>query len=316
MNNIRLPDFIIAGAMKCGTTTLRHILSAHPDIFIPTRELFFFDIDDFQQHSDFFVHEDNRWWDKDYEGNLDKYLAWYRSFFEGAEKGQLVGEDSTTYIASTKAPERIRKLLPDIKIILMFRDPASRSYSHYWHRFRTGRVVCSFEDSLRFSPENIIERSLYKKQVERFLSFFPKENILFILFEEFFSDLSNSVEQVCDFLGIPMDIDIESANIHANPARIPRNITVQLWRNRLLRGFAERRFIERLPDMPLSQQKGLRFHLGKLLSGLHRYANPVRTARPPSMRPETRRFLNEYFARENDGLAELIDKDVERHWYR
>ena len=59
--DIRLPDFIICGAMKCGTTTVHGILNSHPDIGIPNTEINFFDIDDTLEHSDFIFHADGRW---------------------------------------------------------------------------------------------------------------------------------------------------------------------------------------------------------------------------------------------------------------
>ncbi|MFB6263107.1 MAG: sulfotransferase, partial [Bradymonadaceae bacterium] len=79
-----LPDFVIIGAMKAGTTSLHYLLDAHPDVFIPDSEIFFFDIDEFDCHHDFAVAPDGGWIDRDFERHFDEYLSWYRSFFEPA----------------------------------------------------------------------------------------------------------------------------------------------------------------------------------------------------------------------------------------
>jgi hypothetical protein len=203
MNNLKnnkkhqFPDFIIVGAMKSGTTSLHNILASHPDIYIPQREIHFFDIDDITQHPDFFFFSDGKWYYPDLEKNSEKYLEWYGSFFSNAKVTQKIGEDSTTYLASNKAPARIVNLLPKVKIIIMLRDPASRTYSHYWHLVRTGRGIHTFEDSLRIMPGTLIQRSLYKDQIQRYLGYFPQENIHFILFEEFIQEINGCVYDTC-----------------------------------------------------------------------------------------------------------------------
>jgi hypothetical protein len=319
MKSNRLPDFIIAGAMKSGTTTLHHVLAEHPGIYIPRRERFFFNIDDLQQVPALFAYQGGKWWMKDFEANLETYLSWYASFFEDARDDQLVGEDTTSYLVSRKAPERIATLIPDVKIIIILRDPASRCYSHYWHSVRTGRAMFSFEDTIRVMQGNIIERSHYKEQVERFLHYFPSENVLFLLFEEMVKDIKAVTEEICHFLGVEMEIDMDSINLHHNPAKIPRNLTLQLWRNRLLYRLVLYKDWKRFPDMP-ETNKFSRYTLEtapmKLLDRLHRLINRARPVKPKPMLPQTRQFLNNYFERVNKGLPELIGKDVERFWYK
>ena len=136
----RLPDFIIAGAMKSGTTSLHQILASDPRIFIPGREIFFFDMDDLSLHSDFWYRDGDGWLTQRYSPSDPGTLAWYAAFFAAARDSQWIGEDSTSYLASAKAPERIATFLPNAKILLLLRDPAARAYSHYWHLVRTGRT--------------------------------------------------------------------------------------------------------------------------------------------------------------------------------
>ena len=314
-NDVRLPDFFIAGAMKCGTTTLHHILNGHPDVFIPPRENFFFNIDDFQQHPEFFPYHRGKWWSKEFNANFELYMKWYNLRFMEAADGQIIGDDTTTYLPSPKTHSRISELIPDAKLIVMLRDPASRTYSQYWRDLRTGRVVFDFEGSLRFGPSTLIERSLYKKQVESLLRFFPAEKLLFILFEEFIADMESEMLRVQDFLGLGGKIDLNRIETHHNPAQIPSSVNLHIWRNRLLRKMDGRKFIKRLPDMPLQSDHSLSYLIQRTLHDVHRKINPYRRVKAPQMSKETRHFLNSLFERENRGLSDLIGKDVTSLWY-
>jgi hypothetical protein len=310
----RLPDFIIAGAMKSGTTTLHHILAQNPAIFIPDPEIHFFDMDNILQHPDFFIFAREQWWVPSLEEEQARYLAWYASFFARAHANQLIGEDSTTYLASPQAPERISRFLPHAKIIIMLRDPASRAYSQYWHQLYTGRAIYSFEDNLQIEPGTMIERSLYKRQVERFLAFIPSQHIHFILFEEFFQNLQAGIRDVCLFLDLDTEIDVTQIDTHRNKAVVPRYPKIQLWYNRIFRLQARRMYLNHLPYMP-GQTRMSKFSPLRLVAALHRRLNSVRPDKPPPMKPQTRTFLNAYFARENAGLSALIGKDVHHYWY-
>ena len=102
--DLRLPDFIICGAMKCGTTTVHEILNSHPAIGIPNAEINFFDIDDTLEHSDFLFHAEGRWFFPDISENNRAYWKWYSRFFSEIPDVCLIGEDSTCYLASSIAP--------------------------------------------------------------------------------------------------------------------------------------------------------------------------------------------------------------------
>lgn len=227
----------------------------------------------------------------------------------------MIGEDSTTYLASAKAPERIAKLIPNVKIIIMLRDLASRSYSHYWHLLRTGRAIHTFEDSLRIVPGNLIQRSLYKKQIERYLNYFPRKNICFINFEEFIQNIQGSINDVCKFLNITTNrININQTKTHYNPVKLPRYPILQLWRNRLLKISTHPTYLDHLLDVP-NEGESDSISLGKFLDRLHGKINSQKKGKPQQMNPVTRKFLNQYFSQENDGLNELISKDIDAFWY-
>ena len=308
MTASRLPHFIIGGAMKSGTSSLHHLLAALPGVFIPDAEVFFFDIDDFEQHPDFFVGPNGEWQVPAYERDFEAYRAWYASFFADAPSGAIIGEDSTTYLAARRAPQRINALLPDVRMVFLLRDPADRTYSHYWHLVRSGRATRRFEAMLRHDPGTLVQRSRYLEQARRYLATFPPERLLFLLFEELVAHPLAVLGRVTRFLDLPAP-DALPTSPHRNPARVPRSLRLQLIRNRLLERRAARRFAAPLPGTGgrRSASRAAGRQPGRLA---------LRVGRPPPMAPETRRALNELFAAENAGLDTLLGLDLDRHWYR
>lgn len=312
----RLPDFVIAGAMKCGTSSLHKILATHPDIFIPNKEIHFLDLDDIKQHPDFFINNKGQWYYPRFEQNWNNYIDKYMSYFENAKPHQIIGEDSTTYMASDKTAARLANINPEVKVIIMMRDPASRTYSHYWHTVRSGRALFSFEDTLQIMPDNLIHRSLYKKQIENFLQHIPRQNMHFILFEEFVKDMQHHINEVCAFLGVSAQaINLENVKTHANKAKIPKHIQLQLWRNRIFRLKAKRSNMDLLAatTKPEANKAG---KITQYVDHLHRKVNPLQKSKTPPMDTSTRKFLNNYFREENKELGDLINKDIASAWYR
>jgi hypothetical protein len=307
-----LPSFIIAGAAKSGTSTLHAMLAGRPDVFIPRHEIYLFSIDDFQQHPEFFVGRDGEWVDRDYDARRGEYLEWYRGLFAGAPPHAMLGDESTSYLPSRRAAGRIRALLPEAKLIFLLRDPAARTYSQYWHDLRVGRIVEGFEGTLRHAPGTLIQRSLYREQVREYLEHFPREQLLFLLFEDLARDPMAVLETATHFLGLPpAEGPADPSATHRNPARVPRSMWLQLWRNRLFRDRPAARFQGVLPGT--SAPDGL---AERAISGRWVRLNMRRDRRPPPMPEATHRFLDDHFARENAGLSELIGRDVDSEWYR
>lgn len=307
-----LPDFIIIGAAKCGTTSLHDILAAHPRVFIPTREVYFFDVDDIHVHPDFFYPRDGlvvHDWERDFE----RYLDWYRSFFEPAESGQLIGEDSTTYISSRRAAGRIERTLPDARLIVMLRDPVSRAYSQYWHNVRAGRVVASFEETLRSAPGSLLQRGLYAEQLARFDAAIQDGRLLVVFFEDFVRDREAVVERVCAHIGVDFLPSMLEATRVSNRSEAPWNIPLRLATNRVIRPWLQvkrnmpnmkgyRRTVDSQRDRPFYE------HLVQQVDAR------LPSRRVPPMKPETRAFLEQVFRNENAELAALLGEDVAARW--
>ncbi len=112
-----LPDFMIIGAPKCGTTSLFEYLCGHPNVARPRRkEIHYFD------------------------ERFERGLAWYRRHFPLVEKPQITGEATTAYLFAKNTPARAAALVPDAKLIAVLRDPVRRVISHYWHNKRRRRA--------------------------------------------------------------------------------------------------------------------------------------------------------------------------------
>lgn len=307
-----LPDFIIAGAMKSGTTSLHYILDKHPHIFVANREIMFFDIDDPVQNLDFFLQISKNWCFFDYDRHFDEYLIWYSSFFKGSTKNQIIGEDSTTYMASQKAPKRIFNLLPEAKIIFMLRDPVARTYSHYWHLVHYGITIYDFEKTLQNMPGLLIQRSLYKEQIERFMNLFPFHNLKFIIFEDFVTDTQRNIDEVCAFVGAERNIDVSSISTHLNPTKTPRSIKLQIFYNHLFRSrrLVARQFASHLPGVSAVYTPKFWQKMDRLIGKL----NFTDKKSYPPMKSSTKKFLQRLFKKENTGLSEIIQKNLNDFW--
>jgi hypothetical protein len=222
-----LPNFLIVGAAKCGTTTLFEALSRHPEIFLPhLKEPRFLAIEA---------------WPKPPVGAGDAEMfryscdttESYMALFRGAAGKRARGEASadTFYYHQTSVP-KIRSVLGDPKIIILLRDPAARAFSAYSHLRRDGRETVSFEEGLRAESDRIARgyeylwhyysAGCYLEGVRNFRANFT--DVLTIEFEKFTADPKSHLEQVCRFLGVRADVNFRIVKA-ANKSGLPR------WQN-------------------------------------------------------------------------------------
>lgn len=180
----RLPNFLVIGAMKSGTTSLFHYLQSHPQVFMsPLKEVDFFSA----------------------ELNWDRGLDWYRRQFSGAGPGvTAIGEASTSY---TKYPEyagvaeRIARTLPEARLIYVVRDPIARIRSHYQHRSLIGAEREPLETAVLDDPR-YVDCSRYAFQIEQYLRVVPREQLLVVSSEGLRSDRERTVKDIYRFLGV------------------------------------------------------------------------------------------------------------------
>lgn len=182
-----LPDFLIIGGMKCGSTSLLHYLRSHSDILLPIgiKNLAFYD-------------ERENW---------SEGLAWYESFFQNPNsKSQVVGEISTEY---TKYPDtknvavNMASIVPDAKLIYLIRHPIERLQSHYIHMVGEGKENRCINKALEiFENNRYINYSRYHLQLEQFLPFYDAANILIVTSESLRKNRNATLTRVFDFVGV------------------------------------------------------------------------------------------------------------------
>ena len=217
-------DFFIVGAPKAGTTSLYHYLSEHPQVEMSS-----------QKEPDYFsdkaIHEQGMYYAKNRVDTLDKYESLF------VQKESVVyGEASVSYLFYENVAEDIKKYNPNAKIIIMLRDPIERAFSHYLMDYRLGLISDSFENVLakiskhknaHLFYQQYIEVSKYAKQIQRYLDFFKKENILFIDYEDFKKNVSKTVDQVYNFLNISTEF-VADINTKHNTFIMPKNKIIRL----------------------------------------------------------------------------------------
>lgn len=185
-----LPNFLIIGAEKAGTTWLYGRLRRHPDIFMPdVKELHYFNgkNSNLESSASNFETQD---------------LDWYKEHFKEAEEENAIGEATAMYLCDPEAPTQIHRAIPDIKLIACLRYPTDRAYSHYWMARGKGHTSISFEEVVQSREARFIERGRYARQIERYLDYFERDQILILIHEEVFDAPSESLNKICSFLGV------------------------------------------------------------------------------------------------------------------
>jgi len=177
-----LPNFLIIGAMKSGTTSLYHYMKTHPEIFLSS------------------IKEPN-FFTKDIQ---KKDLEWYKSLFSDGKKAKALGEASVNYSKYphyTGVPQRIASLNKNIKLIYVLRNPLARTCSHYLHNIYAGIEPDSFKEAIAKRPL-YIQASLYYMQIQEYLKFFPREQLLIFLLDDLKKNPRDTVKKVFTFLDV------------------------------------------------------------------------------------------------------------------
>jgi hypothetical protein len=315
-SDARIPDFIICGAMKSGTTTLHSSLNQHPDVFIPKEEVHFFDIDNILQHPDFNFFDGKNWIYQKIDINPSRYWKWYMSKVCPSTQERILGEDSTTYLSSETAIKRIAAQRKPIKLIIMLRHPTHRAYSQYWHMLRTGRAIYSFENTVLYEPHSVLERSMYLSQLRYIMSCIPREQVKVIALENFLMNREEILRQTCDFLEIDYaSLPKYSSEVHSNSSRIPCFYHLQIMKNRCFRHCGNIYYRSYLPFTP-SGKSDSRYLKFNFIEKVHRVVNPLVSASPPKIKPSTRMFLDDFFKEHLRGLDELVEQELFSLWFK
>lgn len=310
-----LPDFILGGAMKSGTTTLHAMLAQHPDVGIAKDELGFFDMDDLKVHPDFnfFDNKSGSWSTPDLTRDPKRYWDWYHTKFKTLQ-APVKGEDSTTYLASEWAAARIAKQKKAIKLIFILRHPTRRTLSNYLHALKSGRAQHTLEQTLYHHPRSIIDRSLYRTQLEAYYKHFDKKEIKIILFEDLIASPKACMEELCTFLQLDINKFPEEAfTVHSNKTKVPKYIGLQLLRNRWLRNYGMQRYSGFLPVATQAYKKPNLPE--RVFHKIHKWVNPLRDTHRYTPKEATVALLDHFFKKEMEGIDQLTGKAIYNRWF-
>lgn len=195
-----LPHFLVVGTQKGGTTSLHHLLSRHPGIFLPTVK----EVHYFSQH-------------------FQQSRQWYADHYHRAQPGQVRGDITPFYLFHAAVPARIRSVLPRARLVALLRDPVERTLSQYFHarrhgyedldlasaleaeeeRIRGADAVVSAADGFHYSYQKhtYLSRSRYDEQLQRYLKYFPKRQLLVMRSEDLFNRLEQCWDPLLRFIG-------------------------------------------------------------------------------------------------------------------
>ena len=217
-----MPNFLILGAAKAGTTSLHYYLDQHPEIYMSkVKEPRFFAL---EGETPNFQNPDNL-----INRTSITELEEYQQLFADVSTEKAIGETSPLYLYSAKAVERIKYYIPQAKLIVVLRNPVERAYSCYTHLVREGYESLSFEAGLATESERIAnnwahlwhyrQAGYYYQQVKRYFDCFAPEQIQVYLYEDLNQDSVALVQNVCRFLEVADDFvpDLTRQNVSGIP---------------------------------------------------------------------------------------------------
>jgi hypothetical protein len=289
-----LPNFLIIGAAKAGTTSLFDLLKQHPQIYLP-----------FSKEPMYFSND----------ANFQRGPEWYaRTFFKGAAGYPARGEATPHYLYwSDKVAPRIKQFYrqTEIRFIVILRDPVARAYSWYWNMVKEGREDLPFKTALELENTRLHENdtkvripgsmtfgyaygSCYSTLLQPFLNTFPRHDFHFLLQEDLNQNFQTTVSAIFEFLGV--DAKFLSSPVTSNPATLARSHRIQA----LLHGQSRARNILKTL-IPLR----LRYALVTRLLPLN-----ARPAEYPELDAKMEADLRLRFAPEIHQLERIINRDL------
>ena len=296
-----LPDFLIAGVPKAGTTALHAALSPHPQLHLSAVKEPKFFLSDGPPPArggpgDLQTYQEHVWRRDDYE-----------ALFDFAPPGARLGEATPFYLYDLAAHDRIRTLVSHARLVVLLRDPVDRAHSNWTHLWNAGLepeadflTACRAEEQRRADGWadfwHYINLGRYGQQVRHLFEVFPRDQVLLLRYRELKDAPAATLDRVCDFLGVRTGL------LHAIPREnVNRHVVEDNAVNRALRGLLRSggRFGHRFP-VPLRLAAR-----GPLLTVLHR----KRGSRPVTT-PQERAALLPLFA---DDIAVLQDVTGERY---
>ncbi|MEM9543611.1 MAG: sulfotransferase [Cyanobacteria bacterium P01_E01_bin.42] len=299
-----LPNFLIIGVPKSGTTSLYHYLTQHPQIYMsPVKEPNFLAF--VGKHPEFCGPKGKDIWINN-QSIVD--FQKYQALFDKVDGEKAIGEASILYLYLPETPKHIQHYLPDVKLIAILRHPVDRAFSHYVHLRRTGEewltdfTLALDEEEKRWNrgwaPAWCYQKlGLYSPQLERYLQIFPRDRIRVYLYDDWLNQPLNVLNDLFTFLEVDSEFQPRMSIRH--------NQTSVVWKNNTLRNF-------------LIDQNSFRSAVSKIIPD--RIRKPIaeillrkNKVKPPQLNSEVRKQLIPRFQEDILKLQDLIDRDLS-HW--
>lgn len=273
-----LPNFMIVGAPKCGTTSMVYYLRQHPEIFCSAiKEPNFFSSEEVSLLY--------------YKSPIIRTLPQYKKLFANANNHKVRLEASTSYLFYPNVSTRIYSLLGYPKFLIMLRDPVKRAHSHYLMDLTMGCVNTSFGEIIRDQKrypihfQQYVELGLYYNQIQRYLSIFGSENVKILTTEQLRANTETIMREMCEFLQIePFEFDLSKME----------NTFKQVRMKPLSKLINSKLYLYYGHSMPT----GLKRIMKKILF--------INSSERPSLRNEDEIYLRAYFANDIDKLKSLL----------
>jgi hypothetical protein len=296
-----MPNFIVIGAAKSGTTALYRYLKQHPEIFMSQqKELRFFPFED--QPPAFCGPGDKA----DMKIAITKIEDYRASFAQGAQYPAR-GEISPLYMSYPRTAERIRLHIPDAKLIAILRHPADRAYSQFLMKRRDGREHLSFSDALAAEDKRISDgwshhwhyrrRGFYAAQLKPYFELFKREQLKIYLYEDYLADNVGFIQDIFRFLNVD-DTFVPDMSVRHNESKLPRSRALQVF---LTEPRLTKNLLKPLVPGRLSRRIGDQLRRRNLIK--------------PPLSPKIRQQLIEVYRADIIKLQDMLQRDLS-HWLK
>ncbi len=297
-----LPNFIIVGAAKSGTTSLYQYLKQHPDVYLPViKECKFF--------SDMKTNYKGPGDEVDLNNQIIKEFTAYRSLFSGVDNEIAVGDVSPDYLYYyVQSIRNINRVLgKNVKIIIILRNPVERAYSKYLHNVRECFETLSFEDALNEENERkrknwgwgwyYVSTGFYSQQVKAYIDNFNQVKVF--LYEDLENNPLDLMKNICEFLETDSSFKLDMS-VKFNVSGVPKN---KLLNNILVKPNIFKTVTKFLSKSFLANER-----MGKIKEFLR-----SQNLEKPEIKSETRKYLYSIYREDILKLQNMINRDLS-HW--
>lgn len=277
---MNLPNFLVIGAAKSGTTSLYHYLAEHPQIFMsPVKELSYFAYND--------PHVQAGW--PNFHFPI-KTIQQYHEQFSGVRNETAIGDASPIYLESKLASNRVKELIPNIKLIASLRNPADRAFSGYLMHIRQGHGPDDFTKAFN-ENSRYVQGGFYYARLKQYYDLFPHRNIKICLFDNLKSDPIELLHELYSFLEVDNSFTPDLKKRY-NVGSLPKSKLVNIFITSLV-------------------NSGLKSHTPNWMNKLGKQILKNNNAKtPPEFPPELRSKLIHLYREDILKLQDLIDKDL------